>query len=96
MQLRCNREQLVQIRKQLAGCKSILPKEITIKYVLNTANGIKKTHRGCRAGRSIKEGKLLRNMKLSKNKNSNYRINQTFKCSSVSIEVKITLNVYID
>ncbi len=58
MQLRYNREQLLQIRKQLAGSKSILSKGITIKlqqYVLNTENGTKKTHRGCRAGRSIKE-----------------------------------------
>ncbi len=46
MQLRYNGEQLQQIRKQLAGSKSILPKEITIKiqqYILNTENGIKKT-----------------------------------------------------
>ncbi len=51
MQLRYNREQLQQIRKQLAGSKTILPKEITIKlqpYVLNTENDIKKTHRWCR------------------------------------------------
>ncbi len=60
MELSNNREQLLQIRKQLAGSKSILSKEITInlqQYVLNTENGNKKTHRGCRAGRSIKEGK---------------------------------------
>ncbi len=91
MQLRYNREQLLQIRKQLADSKSILPKEITIKlqqYVLNTENGTKKTHRGCRAGRSIKEGKPPRNMKLSKNKKSNSRINQTSICSSVSIDGK--------
>ncbi len=91
MQLRYNREQLLQIRRQLAGSKSILPKEITIKlqqYVLNTENDIKKTHRGCRAGRIIKEGKHPRNVKLSKNKNSNSRINQTSKCSSVSIDGK--------
>ncbi len=59
MQLRHNREQLLQITKQLAGSKSILPKEITTKlqqYVLNTENGTMKTHRGCRAG-NIKESK---------------------------------------
>ncbi len=68
-----------------------MPKEITIKlqqYVLNTENGIKKPHRGCRAGRSIKDGNPLRNMKLSKSQNSNSRINQTSKCSSVSIDDK--------
>ncbi len=83
MQLRYNREQLLQIRKQLAGSKSILPTEITIKlqqYILNTENGIKKTHRGCRAGKSIKDCKPPRNMKPSKNKNSNSRIKQTSKC----------------
>ncbi len=33
-------------------------------------------------GRSIKKGKPLRNIKLSKNNNSNSRINQTSKCTS--------------
>ncbi len=100
MQLRYNREQLLQNRKQLASSKSILSKEITIKlqqYLLNTQNGIKKTHRGCRAGRSIKEGKPSWNMKLSKNKNCNSRMNQTFKCSIVSIDGKtkpIVQNMY--
>ncbi len=78
MQLRYNREQLLQIRNQFVGRKSILPNGITIKlqqYVLNTENGIKKIHRGCRAGKSIKEGKPPRNMKLTKNKNNNVRIN---------------------
>ncbi len=100
MQLRYNREQLLQIWKQLASSKSILPKEITIKlqqYVLNAENGIKKSHRGCSAGRIFKEGKPSKNMKLSKNKNINSRVKQASKCSSVSIDGKtrpIVHNMY--